>query len=240
MAAATTTTRGTIKLGGDLAGSTNADAPELIATGTSVGAFTNPNLTVDAKGRVIAITSGSSIDIFALPVASASSPGYVSVGSGLTITSGSISPAIASTSDAGIFQVGTGLAVTAGVVRIDTALYITTANGGTFTGALATTPIVASVTGSTTLNFTSSNVYRLTLTGNITFNLPSPILYGGVYFVEFVQDGTGSRIMTWDSAFKFETGSPTTLSTAPNAKDMARIIALSSTELLVKLYKDFA
>lgn len=57
MALATTTTPGSIILGGDLTGVANA--PELRVTGVTAGTYTYPTIVVDAKGRTIYATSGS-------------------------------------------------------------------------------------------------------------------------------------------------------------------------------------
>jgi len=55
---ATTTTKGIIKLAGDLTGTANL--PALIPTGVTPGNYINSNLTVDLKGRITSITNGSS------------------------------------------------------------------------------------------------------------------------------------------------------------------------------------
>lgn len=49
--------------GGDLATSTTASNQQLAATGVSAGAYTLPNLTIDAKGRITVSTSSTSANI---------------------------------------------------------------------------------------------------------------------------------------------------------------------------------
>lgn len=59
----------------------------------------------------------------------------------------------------------------------------------------------------------------VTLGGNRTITAPSNIASGQRYTLRVVQDGTGSRTLTWDAAFKW-IGGPPTLSTAAGAIDV--------------------
>jgi hypothetical protein len=190
---------------------------------------------------VTSISSGSNIDIFSTPSATTGTAGLVSIGTGLTVTGGVVSAPVATTSSLGVVQVGTGLNVSgAGVLTVNTSLYPSLSAGGTFTAAVNTAVVESSVTGSTTLNFAATNVFRLTLTGNITLNLPTSLVPGGVYYIALIQDATGSRTWSLASEYKFEAGSPTTLTTAANAIDLLRVVVVSSTVLACRLFKGFA
>lgn len=242
MAAATNTTRGNVKLAGDLAGSNDADNPQLPASGVTSGVYTNPVITLNSKGLITNISTGTAIDVFNVPLATSSVLGTVKVGAGFSIAGdGTLSMPLATTATPGIVQVGTGLTVSSGTVSIDGALYPSVQNGYQYSGAIITAIVnLTGVTGSTTLNFASSNTYQLSLVGNVTLNAPSNLIAGGTYFIVFRQDATGSRTCTFNSVFKFESGSPTTLSTAANSVDVLRVTVVSGTELVCKLYKNFA
>lgn len=70
---------------------------------------------------------------------------------------------------------------------------------------------------SITINFTKSNYQKVTLTANCTFTFTYPSLPTTIY-LKVVQDGTGSRTVTWPATVKWN-GSAPTLSTAANAVD---------------------
>jgi len=87
MALATNTTPGEIQLAGDLAGNNDATAPELTDLGIVAGQYTYPKITVDAKGRITAITAGDPNEFSALlPTASTTTAGVVQAGTGLSVS----------------------------------------------------------------------------------------------------------------------------------------------------------
>lgn len=80
----------------------------------------------------------------------------------------------------------------------------------------------ASVTGATTLDLSTTNIYNLTLTGNTTFTFSNPPASGTLYSLMIIakQDATGSRIITWPASVKWPNASAPTLSTGANAVDV--------------------
>jgi hypothetical protein len=67
---------------------------------------------------------------------------------------------------------------------------------------------------------TSANqVTSVTLAGNRTFGAPTNQKDGGVYVLIVIQDGTGSRTITWNSVFKWVGATAPTLSTAASSRD---------------------
>jgi hypothetical protein len=133
-------------------------------------------------------------------------------------------------------------------------------SGGTLTGSLslngdatsAMNPITkqqfdASVTNKallgvgTTLTATKSanytptmntyNNYIITLTNSITLANPTGLVVGESGHIILIQDSTGSRTITWGSAYKFPGGNKAVLSTAANSVDTFRYFVKSTTEV---------
>ena len=87
MTQATQINFGEIKLAGDLAGSNDANSPQLTATGVTPGQYIAPTITVDAKGRITNATSGTSNNLVDLiPEATATRKGIVKIGSNINYT----------------------------------------------------------------------------------------------------------------------------------------------------------
>lgn len=70
-----------------------------------------------------------------------------------------------------------------------------------------------------TIDWTAGNKQKITLTDNCTFTFTAP---SGVcnLILKVVQDGTGSRTITWPSSVKWVSGTAPTLSTSANAIDI--------------------
>jgi hypothetical protein len=87
MAQATSTTFGEIKLAGDLAGSTDASAPQLTETGVTAGQYALPTITVDSKGRISNATAGTSNGLVDLiPAATTTQKGIAKIGQNIELT----------------------------------------------------------------------------------------------------------------------------------------------------------
>jgi len=78
------------------------------------------------------------------------------------------------------------------------------------------------ITDGATLNWDTSlgQVAQVTLGGNRTFAAPTNLVNGGFYSLLIIQDGTGSRTISWNAVFDFAGGTAPTLSTAAGAKDL--------------------
>lgn len=83
------------------------------------------------------------------------------------------------------------------------------------------TPTVALTYGATTtMDCSTSNAFRVTLTGNITtFSVTNPS-DGQSIVVRFIQDATGSRTIAWPASFRWAGGIAPALSTLANYHDL--------------------
>ena len=66
----------------------------------------------------------------------------------------------------------------------------------------------------------ANQVTSVTLGGNRTFGAPTNQKDGGVYVLIVIQDGTGSRTITWNAVFKWVQGTAPTLTTTASARDI--------------------
>jgi hypothetical protein len=78
------------------------------------------------------------------------------------------------------------------------------------------------ITDGATLNWDTAlgQVAQVTLGGNRTFAAPTNLVNGGFYSLLIIQDGTGSRTISWNAVFDFAGGTAPTLSTTAGAKDL--------------------
>lgn len=88
--------------------------------------------------------------------------------------------------------------------------------------------LVTSADGATvTFDLDTSNVFTVTLGGNRTLAL-SNATTGQAFVVRLVQDGTGSRTVSWFSTIKWPGGTAPTLSTTGGRVDVFGFICTSS------------
>jgi hypothetical protein len=69
-------------------------------------------------------------------------------------------------------------------------------------------------------NLSTQQVAKVTLAGNRTLNAPTNQQAGAFYSLAIIQDGTGSRTLTFNSAYKFTGAAAPTLTTTASAKDI--------------------
>ena len=86
---------------------------------------------------------------------------------------------------------------------------------------------------------TLGNAFHTTATSNFTIQNPTGLVSGGTYLWRIQQDGTGSRIITYDTKFLFPSGAIKTLSTAINSVDLLTAY-YDGTNLLCTLQKAYA
>lgn len=85
---------------------------------------------------------------------------------------------------------------------------------------LNTVQTVTTVTDAATVTFNLNlgNVFKVTLGGNRTLAISNASV-GQFFKIDLIQDGTGSRTVTWFSTLKWPGGAAPTLSTAASAID---------------------
>lgn len=85
---------------------------------------------------------------------------------------------------------------------------------------------LGTVTTTQTVDFSQGAYVRMTLGASITINLiASPDLVdGAIYYIKLIQDGTGSRLVTWNSIFQWPAGTAPTLTTTASHSDTFRFI----------------
>jgi hypothetical protein len=94
--------------------------------------------------------------------------------------------------------------------------------------AVAKTDTDTSNTGSVTLDYTANQNFVLTMTGNVTLANPSTENVGQSGFISFIQDGTGSRVLSVGSQYFCAGGSVIVLSTAANSIDIVPYVVIAA------------
>ena len=90
------------------------------------------------------------------------------------------------------------------------------------------TPLEDNTDGSTiTFDLNAANTHTVTLGGNRTLAL-SNVDAGQKFIIRLVQDGTGSRTVTWFSTIKWPGGTTPTLTTTANKTDVFGFICTSA------------
>lgn len=86
-----------------------------------------------------------------------------------------------------------------------------------------TTELVSTVSASgaavTLVDVTQATIHYVTLTANCTFTFPDTTP-GASFTLVLVQDGTGSRTVTWPAAVKWAGGTAPTLTTTASKRDV--------------------
>ena len=150
---------------------------------------------------------------------------YVSdVGTGgLKLTGGDIY--IRNPTDQDMIYATSGGAVT--LYHNNSAKIATTATGIDVTGNViysgGSLTVEAELTDGSTVSWdvTASPVAKVTLGGNRTLALPSNPLGSGQYAsLLIIQDGTGSRTLTWNAAYEFKDDTAPTLTTTASKGDL--------------------
>ena len=102
-----------------------------------------------------------------------------------------------------------------------------------FTKAQRGTPVALTDASSVAVDLSLGNNFTLTLAGNRTLAAPSNVTAGQSGVIVVTQDGTGSRTLAYNSAYKFAGGTAPTLTTTASAVDVLAYYVESSTRITV-------
>ena len=96
---------------------------------------------------------------------------------------------------------------------------VSTLTGSKFSGNVTFSSEYSNGVGATTVDWTNGQKQEISLTSSptLTFSAPSGV---GNFLLRVIQDGVGSRIITWPASVKWPGGSAPTLSTAASSIDI--------------------
>ena len=89
-----------------------------------------------------------------------------------------------------------------------------------FTAAAVAPEATLSDASTVTINALTQSVSKVTLGGNRTIGLASGGISGAFISILVIQDGTGSRTVTWNAAYEFAADTAPTLTTTANLGDL--------------------
>ncbi len=117
------------------------------------------------------------------------------------------------------FTVNTLTATSIGTSVIN-ANTLTVTSNATFSGQVVDTPVTLTDATSIALDLATGNSFTVTLTGNRTLQNPTNAVVGQTGQIYVIQDGTGSRTLSFGSNYKFPNGTAITISTSTSSVDL--------------------
>lgn len=104
--------------------------------------------------------------------------------------------------------------------KLATSLSLTTptVDAGTFTNGYTEESVTANTGSAYTVDLASGSTFYLTLTANCTFTFPT-VAAGKAFTVWLIQDGTGSRTVTWPATVAHPASTAPTLTTTASKAD---------------------
>ena len=172
------------------------------------------------------VANANELEIFVNNVRQDPGIAYTVNGTALSMTGN-----VASSDD--FYVVYQGKAVQTTIPPAGSVSSVSLANNISFPTSVVATTQTASVTGSTTLDLNAYQNFILTLTGAITLANPTTGRVGQSGFIVFIQDGTGSRVLSLGSNFETAGAAGILLSTTANTTDIVPYTYVSSTRILL-------
>ena len=120
-----------------------------------------------------------------------------------------------------------------GAATSNVGIGVTSANAKLYIRGSVTTETTAMTDAATMYpEFTSNNNFSVTLGGSRTIANPNTPVPGqtGLFYLQ--QDGTGSRVVSWGSSYRFSGNTAPTLSTAANTVDVIAYAVKNTTSII--------
>jgi hypothetical protein len=120
-----------------------------------------------------------------------------------------------------------------GAATSNVGIGVTTANAKLYIRGSVTTETTAMTDAATIYpEFTSNNNFSVTLGGSRTIANPNTPVPGqtGLFYLQ--QDGTGSRVVSWGSSYRFSGNTAPTLSTSANTVDVIAYAVKNTTSII--------
>jgi hypothetical protein len=164
-------------------------------------------------------------------------------GTNSSLSGGLISATVTSNGTLNVTGVSTLANVTSNgtlnVTGVSTLANVISTGVSSFSGAqLGQISTLANVSLNVTPDFSLNNFFTIELDGNLTFQAPININTGQAGVIFLVQDGTGSRVASFNTYYRFPSQTAPTLTTTAGAVDMLTYIVKSSTEILCDVVLD--
>jgi hypothetical protein len=113
-----------------------------------------------------------------------------------------------------------------------------TTNGQVVTGGVRGAITTLTDASTIAVDMDDNNNFLVTLGGNRTLGNPTNVVEGQTGFIEVIQDGTGSRTLSYSSNYRFVGGSAPTLTTTASAKDVLAYAVLSDEKIMITAHLD--
>ena len=113
-----------------------------------------------------------------------------------------------------------------------------TTNGQVVTGGVRGAITTLTDAATIAVDMDDNNNFKVTLGGNRTLGNPSNVVEGQTGFIEVIQDGTGSRTLSFSSNYRFVGGTAPTLTTAASAVDILAYAVMSDEKIMITAHLD--
>lgn len=217
-------TGGVARLTFDAAGNGAFTGPVTIPNGSTVTGY----LTTAAASSTYLTTAAAGTTY--APLASPTFTGTVTIPAGASI-SGYLTTATAASTYLATSAIGS----TVQAYNANTAV---TNAAQSFTAAQRGGYVTLTDAATVAIDLSLGNHFQVTLGGNRVIGAPTNVVAGQSGVIRLVQDSTGSRTASWNSAFKFPGGTAPTLTTAANSVDLVAYHVESTTRIAARFIGD--